>query len=142
MPVKLKKKIKTKSQSGNIITPEIRQKAQDYLETEKRIRKLDALLKVQAQLKKELLEFADEVRRDDQELNIKTPSGFVRISGKGKSRRITSMKKVRKILGKELFLKLASVTLSDLDKYMTPDQLEECVEETTAGSRRVKADLA
>lgn len=43
----------------------------------------------------------------------------------GSSRSIKDLATVRKLLGDDLFMKLASVKLGDLDKYMTPPQLDQ-----------------
>ncbi len=46
----------------------------------------------------------------------------------GNSRVIKDMSKIRQMMGDALFMKLASVKLGDLDKYMTPPQLAEVLE--------------
>lgn len=46
------------------------------------------------------------------------------IGKKGSSRDIVSMDAVKKAMGPTLFMQLATVKLGDMDKYMTPPQLE------------------
>jgi hypothetical protein len=56
---------------------------------------------------------------------------------KAKSRKIKNLALVRKFLGEETFMELASVKLGDLDKYLAPPQLDKCLE-TSRGSRALK----
>ena len=59
------------------------------------------------------------------------------IGKRGTAREIKDMGKVRSMLGDDLFMKLAGVTLKSLDQYMTPPQLA-VVLKTTRTSRSVK----
>jgi hypothetical protein len=45
------------------------------------------------------------------------------VGKKGNSRKITDIKQLRKVMGDETFFKVASVTLKDIDAYLTPDQV-------------------
>jgi hypothetical protein len=44
---------------------------------------------------------------------------------------ITSIQKVRDMLGEETFMKLAKITLTDLKKYLNPEQLDTVLETET-----------
>lgn len=53
------------------------------------------------------------------------------------SRKIKDIGKIAKFLGAETFAKLASIKLSDADKYLTPAQLDEVIDSDTGyGSSR------
>ena len=58
-----------------------------------------------------------------------------KLGAKSNVRVIKDLAKIREMLGDELFMELASVGIGDLDKYLTPDQLEETVESSRSGSR-------
>ena len=52
---------------------------------------------------------------------------------KGTSRRIADTLKLRELMGDELFFQCASVTLKDIDAYLTAPQRAEVLEETRTG---------
>jgi hypothetical protein len=63
---------------------------------------------------------------------------FAEIGKRGTSREIKDLGKVKKLLGDETFMKLASITLGNLDKYLTPPQLTEVLKyERTSRSVRI-----
>jgi hypothetical protein len=49
-----------------------------------------------------------------------------------------NLDKVIEILGVEAFLKIAKVGITDLRKYLTPEQFEEACTEELSGTRRIK----
>ena len=61
----------------------------------------------------------------------------IEVGRKGSSRAITSMEKVLELMGEELFMKLATVTLKSVDDYLNPAQKAECIA-TTRGARSYK----
>ena len=61
----------------------------------------------------------------------------IEVGRKGSSRSITSMEKVLELMGEELFMKLATVTLKSVDDYLNPAQKLECIA-TTRGARSYK----
>ena len=67
------------------------------------------------------------------------------IGKRGKARAIKDMARVKKLMGAELFMKLATVKLGDIDAYLTPPEKAEVLEESrTAHSVKVsrRADHA
>lgn len=62
---------------------------------------------------------------------------YVEAGKQGTSREITDMKKVRELLGDELFMQLATVTLKNIDDYMTPPQKAQVINEKRT-SRTIK----
>ena len=60
------------------------------------------------------------------------------IGKRGKARAIKDMAEVKKLMGAELFMKLATVKLGDIDAYLTPPEKAEVLEESrTAHSVKV-----
>lgn len=49
------------------------------------------------------------------------------VKKKGSSRKVTDLTKVRKFMKDPTFMKVATVNLKDIDAYLTPDQIEQCV---------------
>ena len=49
------------------------------------------------------------------------------VKKKGSSRKVTDLAKVRKFMKDPTFMKVATVNLKDIDAYLTPDQIEQCV---------------
>ena len=76
---------------------------------------------------------------DDVEGHVERGAVFeAEIGKRGKSRAIKDMNAVRTAMGTALFMQLATVKLGDLDKYLTPPQLELVLKtERTAHSVKV-----
>jgi len=76
---------------------------------------------------------------DDVEGHVERGAAFeAEIGKRGKSRAIKDMNAVRTAMGTALFMQLATVKLGDLDKYLTPPQLELVLKtERTAHSVKV-----
>ncbi len=99
--------------------------------------------KIQARIKKEqekLKPYNDAMKRlkdriaeiedkDDEELEELGSRYVVEAGKRGTSREITDMGKVKKLLGGELFMQLATVTLKNIDDYMTPPQKAQVLKE-------------
>jgi len=89
------------------------------------IKKLQAKLKPLAEAQKSLQARLDGLPLgDDQEGQFEYGIEFLD-GKKGTSRSVKDLKLVKKHLGDDLFMKLASVTLKSLDQYLTPPQLSE-----------------
>ena len=103
------------------------------------IKKLQAKLKPLTEAQKALQLKLDALPLDDDiEGHLENGIGFMaEVGKKGTGRSVKDLKLVKKHLGDDLFMKLASVTLKSLDQYLTPPQLAEVltVERT---SRSVK----
>ncbi len=111
-------------------------------EAEPIIAKITALqeqLKPLGKAKKELQTAVDTLDlEDDDAVGDELGQVFkVEIGKKGSSRSIKDMSKVVELMGPELFLKVATVTLKNIDDYLTAPQREEVLE-TTRGSRSFK----
>lgn len=107
-------------------------------EIAKRIKTENERLKPYKAALKELQEKIDALELDpDQPMEQLANVFRLEAGAMGNSREIKDMEKVKKFLGPKLFMQLASVKLGDLDKYLTPPQLEEVLE-TNRTSRSVK----
>ena len=82
----------------------------------------------------ELQEKIDELEADD-DATLEELGGVFRLElgRKGTSRRIADTQKLRELMGDELFFQCATVTLKDVDAYLTPPQRAEVLEETRTG---------
>lgn len=91
------------------------------------IKKLQAKLKPLAEAQKSLQARLDALPiGDDAEGQFEYGIAFLaEVGKKGTSRSVKDLTVVKKHLGDDLFMKLASVTLKSLDQYLTPPQLAE-----------------
>jgi hypothetical protein len=82
----------------------------------------------------ELQEKIDGIEADD-DATLEELGGVFKIEAgrKGTSRRIADTLKLRELMGDELFFQCASVTLKDIDAYLTAPQRAEVLEETRTG---------
>ena len=55
-----------------------------------------------------------------------------------KKREITDLNLVRKFLGADAFMKLATVPMKHIDSYLSKEQQEACIEKKRTGSRTMK----
>ena len=103
------------------------------------IKTLQEKLKPLAEAKAKLQESIDALELDDDfDKGVEIGSVFrVEVGKKGASRSITDMQKVRKLMGSDLFFKVATVALKDIDQYLTGPQRDEVIE-TKRGSRSYK----
>lgn len=99
---------------------------------------LDAFKVLEAKynsLKKALLE---QIPEDATEFEPYTFAGInhkVVFSACSKKREITDMEKAKAALGAELFMKIAKIGLTDLDKYLSVEEKEQFIVESQTGAR-------
>jgi hypothetical protein len=73
----------------------------------------------------ELQAYIDQMPLDADKTLVELGSKYMVTAGvKAKARSITDLALVRTLLGEETFMALATVKLGDLDKYLTPVQLD------------------
>ena len=96
----------------------------------KKIAALQEQLKPLAKAKADLQQAIDALELpDDAAGEVELGQVFkVEVGKKGSSRSIKDMGKVVELMGPELFLKVASVTLKNLDDYLTAPQRAEVIE--------------
>ena len=82
----------------------------------------------------------DEVVDPNQKITLTGNEHELKLGAKGRSNHITNMELAVDLLGEELFLKLANITMKDLKAYLTPEQLEQVTATKYATKRRVKIE--
>lgn len=144
MAIKLKTKIKPKiavDEQTEVALDQkkrIKKKAAEYIRLQKQLEDVGLTIgKKAAKLALELKTYADQNRKDTETLHIKTKEGRLKITDKGLSTEITKPKRLKKLLGKETFDKLAKVGVGDARRYLTPEEFEEISKTTRSGARRI-----
>jgi hypothetical protein len=106
----------------------------------KQIKELEAKLKPFKAEQDKLQKMVDELDMgDDASDTIVSDRYRVEIGPRGQSRKIKDLAKAKEMLGDELFMQLATVTLKNLDDYLTPPQREEVIE-ITRSKRSMKIE--
>lgn len=100
--------------------------------------KIAPLVKAVAAMEKGILAAVDEVLDPSQPVNLVGDENELQVGAQGQRTSITNMALAVDLLGEELFLKLAKITMKDLQAYLTPEQLEQVTEKKYATKRRVK----
>lgn len=93
--------------------------------------KADKRIKRQKELKDSLKKYIDShasFKNAEKEDTLTTDNFLVEVSKNSLKRFIKNMELVRTVLGHDVFMKIADVKLGDLDKYLTPDELNACVQ--------------
>jgi hypothetical protein len=146
MQVVLVPKNKTPAQPSELLSDlalEIDNLGEQTLKAEpilKKIKELTAELKPWKDAEAALKAKVDALEADDDADDIveKGAKFEITIGKKGSSRSIKDMALTKKLLGNELFMKLATVKLGDLDQYMTLPQRAQVIETSrTARSYKV-----
>lgn len=95
----------------------------------KQIKALQEQLKPLKDAEKALQETLDSLDLDDDATSEELGALFrVEIKAKGSSRSINDLNRVREMLGDEVFFSIATVSLKDVDAYLTPPQKEEVID--------------
>ncbi|CAA2141447.1 hypothetical protein [Hyphomicrobium sp. ghe19] len=112
----------------------------EAIKINKQIKDLQAKLKPYKDEADKLQKMVDELEMGDDATDIIKGDRFrAEIGAKGQSRSITDLPKVRKFLGDKLFMELATVTLKNIDDYLTPPQREEVLKvERTKRSLKIE----
>lgn len=137
----LKKKMVQAAETLNPLYAQIDLVGEQAKEAEKiaeQIKKLQDKLKPIKAEQDKLQKMIDALEIGDDEKIIETAAKFsAEIGAKGNKREIKDLDAAKKYLGDELFMKLATITLKNLDDYLTPPQKEEVIK-TSRTSRSVK----
>lgn len=88
-------------------------------------------------LRKELSGLSDTIGAANEQVTFEVENGVVSFSAKTFERKVTNMEKVFAHLGRENFLKVASVALKDIDKYLSPNEQTDCVSKDLTGARKI-----
>ena len=105
----------------------------------KQIKDLQAKLKPLAEAQKALAKKIDELEIDDDAEVVEKGAHYqAEIGKRGNQREIKNMGLAKEYLGAELFMQVATITLKDLDAYLTLPQREEVLTvKRTAHSAKV-----
>lgn len=106
--------------------------------TKKKIKDLTQRLKTLNAEHAKLQVLVDELAIGDDDATVVAGAKYqVEIGPRGISRSIQDLEKAREFLGDELFMQLATITLKNLDDYLTPPQ-KEIVIKTDRTNRSIK----
>lgn len=147
MPVTvLNKKAKvtnvTKDLSQDIVSPEVVDEfAEDALRYAKKMEKLAPLKKSVEGQEKAILATVDDVVDPETGLTLYGNKHDVVLGPKGNQTDVVDTAKAAEFLGFELFIELAKLSVTDLKKYLTPDQFEKVTKVNPKRKRRVKIEI-
>ncbi len=125
---KEQKKIQPKQSAETVF--DINAKAARYTELNCKLEKdMKKLLPIQneiSDLKKEIVNFANDTLGDNEPLEVRTPDGPLKIGTRGTAREIVDMEKALNMIidaiGQDGALKLLKFSLGDLDKYLPEEK--------------------
>lgn len=142
MGVTITVKPKTKAVSGAkakaaVAAPvtDLKVKVDELVVLSKQVEDFKPVNKKYLALRKELLETAEPEYTAAENILMSGTLGQVQWGPKADERTITDMRKVHKILGDAAFYALVKIGLTDLDKYLTPEQKKMVVKTDPTGSR-------
>ena len=139
--VKPKAKDVEKIESSQIVQPEVVDEyASLKTKLDKKKAKLAPLEKEVGKLEKGILGAVDEILDPSVSIDLQGNESELKVGPKGQRTELADAEKAMDILGTELFLKLAKISITDLKAYMTPEQLAEVTQSTYAIKRRVKVE--
>jgi len=128
MAVKTQAKTKAKAKSATAVAVD-------------RIMELKKLIDATAPAAKEMAKLVADLRAqamtqdDDQVVSYEGDTGTVVFGESAKTRELTDLKAAKKALGNDVFFEVATITLGDLDKYLTPAELAPLIKEGRGGRK-------
>ena len=139
--VKPKAKVIDKVVASQIVSPEtVDEYAGLKAKLDKKMEKIAPLSKEVAALENGILGAVDEIVDPAVPLNLQGYENELKIGAKGEKVSLTDIEAVRDILGDETFMKLATITITNAKKYMTPEQLDAVSSKSYAIKRRMKVE--
>lgn len=139
--VKPKTKTVDAETTSQVVVPEVVDEfAMLSAKLAKKLEKLDPLKKKVEKLEKGILGAVDEVFDPSVDLVLQGEENELLLGPRGKRTSITDKDKLVDLLGIDLFVKLAKVSVTDLKKYMTPEDVEQVTTAKYAIKRRVKIE--
>lgn len=105
---------------------------------EKRAEKLKPLQKQVKDLELGIIGAVDEVIDPGTKFNLTGNDFELQLGAQGQRAEITNMELAVDLLGEDLFLKLAKISITDLKAYLTPDQLAQVTKSNYKIKRRIK----
>ena len=139
--VKPKAKVIDKVVASQIVSAET---IEEYValraKLDKKQAKLAPLVKEVASLEKGILGAVDEMVDPGTSLELQGFENELKIGAQGTRVSLTDIETCRDHLGEEVFLKLATISVANLKKYLTPEQLDEVTESSYSIKRRMKVE--
>lgn len=125
-----------------IVLPEIVDNfASQAVKLAKKKEKIAPLQKAVDAGEKEILTAVDEVIDEATDIVLNGEEYDLVIGPKGQRTALVDTLKAAEMLGEDLFLKLATVSITNLKKYLTPEQVAAVTETSYATKRRVKVEV-
>lgn len=131
---KPKAKTKAKAETKAPTDAELGKLVDTIIENEKQVQAAKDPAKKQAKARKELLALVENMVQAGETITIEGDLGKVKFSEQSQTRSVSDLKKIHEMMGDDLFYKLASIGIGNLDKYLTPEQVTK-VTGTSYGSR-------
>jgi hypothetical protein len=132
----------TKELSQDIIAPEVVDEfARDALRLAKKMEKIAPLKKSVEGQEKAILATVDDVVNPTTGLTLFGDEHDVVLGPKGNKTEVINTAKAAELLGFDLFVELAKLSITDLNKYLTPDQVAEVTKKSPKNKRRVKIEI-
>lgn len=139
--VKPKVKVVSKFDAAQIVLPEtVDEYAKLKAKLDKKNEKIAPLAKEVAALEKSIIGAVDEVVDPSVSIDLQGNENELKLGPKGQRTSLSEAEKVYDMVGSELFFKLATIKVTDLKSYLTPDQLEEVTKSSYVIKRRVKVE--
>jgi len=139
--VKPKAKVIDKVVAASIVSPEtVDEYANLKAKLDKKQEKLAPLVKEVTSLEKGILGAVDEVVDPGTPLDLQGYENELKIGPKGERTSISDIEGILDIMGMETFLKLCTVSTTNLKKYLTPEQVEAVTKTSYAIKRRMKVE--
>lgn len=112
-------------------------KVERLIELKVQIDAIKAQVDEYEKLRKELSGLSDTIGAANEQVTFEVENGVVSFSAKTFERKVTDMPKVFAHLGQDNFLKVASVALKDIDKYLNVNEQTDCVTKDLTGARKI-----
>ena len=112
--------------------------ALDQAELAKKLDKIAPLQKSVSAMEKEILHQVDDVIAPSVGLTLTGDDHDLVLGPKGKRTEVVDVAKAADLLGFELFIELASISITDLKKYLTPAALNSLISRSASKSRAKK----
>lgn len=139
--VKPKAKVIDKVIASQIVSPEtVDEYAGLRAKLDKKQEKIAPLVKEVTSLEKGILGAVDEVVDPGTPLDLQGYENELKIGPKGEKTALTEVGMVRDMVGDDVFMKLVTISVTNLKKYLTPEQLDVVTSKSYAIKRRMKVE--
>jgi hypothetical protein len=88
------------------------------------------------EIKRALRDEAEDKAAPDEVVSFEGTTGVLEFSEKPVERQILDLAAVKKAMGPKVFMEVAKVTLGDVDKYLTPEEVAALVASDRTGTRK------